>query len=110
MRNYTAKVELDTGIGTLTSYTGLNQRKSQLNFDFNASKQVSTHAVNTWDRNTGKTFQQAFDYVIDAVDRRNLIIGAGHDPRGSGKVPLGAGLGSVLGQPQHPTLCGFRLS
>jgi len=78
VRNYTAKIELDTGIGTLTSYTGLNRRKSQLNFDFDGSKLVSTHAVNTWDRNTGKTFQQAFDYVIDAIDRLDLIIGASY--------------------------------
>jgi len=78
VRNYTAKIELDTGIGTLTSYTGLNRRKSQLNFDFDGSKLISTHAINTWERNTGKTFQQALDYVIEASDRLDLIIGASY--------------------------------
>jgi iron complex outermembrane receptor protein len=76
VRNYTAKVELETGIGTLTSYTGWNRRANTLVYDADGSKLVSFQAIHPWDANTGRTFQQALDFVIDAGDRLDLVIGA----------------------------------
>jgi len=76
VQNYTAKVELDTGIGTLTSYTGLNRRKNQIYYDFDGTKSLAFQSISPWDQNTARTFQQTLDYVIDAVDRLNLIVGA----------------------------------
>ena len=44
---FTSKIALDTGIGTLTSYTGYAKRLSHSVFDFDASKPVITQSSNT---------------------------------------------------------------
>lgn len=76
VRNYTAKVEFDTHIGTLTSYTGWNRRASNLDYDADGSRLISFQAINPWEANQGRTFQQAIDFVIDAGDRLDLVVGA----------------------------------
>ena len=71
---FTGKVAIDTGIGTLTSYTGYAKRLSFSVFDFDASKPVITQSANTSIRQ--RTFQQTIDYAIDAGDNLDLILGA----------------------------------
>jgi iron complex outermembrane recepter protein len=70
---FTAKIAIDTGIGTLTSYTGYAKRLSKSVFDFDASKPVITQSSNTSIRE--RTFQQTLDYSINAIDNLDLIIG-----------------------------------
>ncbi len=69
----TAKIAVETGIGTLTSYTGYAKRLSHSVFDFDASKPVLTQSANTSIRQ--RTFQQTLDYSINAIDNLDLIIG-----------------------------------
>lgn len=70
----TAKVTLETGIGTLTSYTGYASRLSHSTFDFDASKPVITQSISNNIREY--TFQQTLDYTIKAIDGLDLIVGA----------------------------------
>jgi iron complex outermembrane receptor protein len=70
---FTSKIAIDTGIGTLTSYTGYAKRLSHSVFDFDASKPVITQSANTSIRQ--RTFQQTIDYSINAIDKLDLIIG-----------------------------------
>ena len=71
---FTSKIALDTGIGTLTSYTGYAKRLSHSVFDFDASKPVITQSSNTSIRQ--RTFQQTLDFAINAIDNLDLIVGA----------------------------------
>ena len=71
---FTGKVEIDTGIGTLTSYTGYAKRNSHSVFDFDASRSVITQSINTTIRE--RTFQQTLDYAIKPTDNLDLILGA----------------------------------
>lgn len=70
---FTAKIALETGIGTLTSYTGYAKRLSFSVFDFDGSRPVITQSANTSIRQ--RTFQQTLDYTINAIDRLDLIVG-----------------------------------
>ena len=70
---FTGKVAIETGIGTLTSYTGYAKRLSHSVFDFDASKAVITQSSNTSIRE--RTFQQTLDYSITAIDNLDLIVG-----------------------------------
>jgi iron complex outermembrane receptor protein len=70
---FTGKIAIDTGIGTLTSYTGYAKRLSKSVFDFDASKPVITQSSNTSIRE--RTFQQTLDYSINAIDNLDMIIG-----------------------------------
>jgi iron complex outermembrane recepter protein len=70
----TAKTVLETGIGTLTSYTGYASRLSHSTFDFDASKPVITQSVSN--NINQHTFQQTLDFSIKAIDRLDLIVGA----------------------------------
>ncbi|MDT0509812.1 TonB-dependent receptor [Novosphingobium sp. MMS21-SN21R] len=70
---FTGKIALETGIGTLTSYTGYAKRLSFSVFDFDGSKPVITQSANTSIHQ--RTFQQTLDYAIDAIDNLNLIVG-----------------------------------
>ena len=70
---FTAKIALETGIGTLTSYTGYAKRLSFSVFDFDGSRPVITQSANTSIRQ--RTFQQTLDYSINAIDRLDLIVG-----------------------------------
>lgn len=69
----TGKIALDTGIGTLSSYTGFAMRHSKSVFDFDGSKPFITQSKSTDIRQ--RTFQQTLDYSIDAIDRLDLILG-----------------------------------
>ena len=71
---WTAKLVLDTDIGTLSSYTGYAKRSSHSVFDFDGSKAGITLAQNRKIYND--TFQQTFDFAIDAIDDIDLIVGA----------------------------------
>ena len=69
----TLKLELDTGIGTLTSYTGYTTFKPVTSFDFDGSYINSRWSTSEFRQ---KTFQQALDYSINAIDNLDLIVGA----------------------------------
>ena len=71
---YSAKIALETGIGTLTSYTGYASRLSHSTFDFDGSKPVITQSVSNNIREY--TFQQTLDYSIKAIEGLDLIVGA----------------------------------
>ncbi|HEX7853394.1 MAG TPA: TonB-dependent receptor [Sphingobium sp.] len=73
---YTAKVKWDTSIGTLTSYTGYAHRLSHSIFDIDGSlaQLQGAYAVGI----NQDTFQQSLDYVINAVDRLDLVVGASY--------------------------------
>lgn len=71
---FTGKIALDTGIGTLTSYTGYAKRLSHSTFDFDGSKPVITQSINNSIRE--RTFQQTLDYAINAIDNLDLVVGA----------------------------------
>lgn len=68
----TLKLELDTGIGKLTSYTGYTTFKPVTSFDFDGSYINSRWSTSVFRQ---KTFQQAVDYTIDAVENVDLILG-----------------------------------
>jgi iron complex outermembrane recepter protein len=70
----TGKIEIDTGIGTLTSYTGYAHRISHSTFDFDGSKPIISQSFD--DSINERTFQQTLDYSITAIDNLDLIIGA----------------------------------
>jgi len=69
----TAKIALETGIGTLTSYTGYAHRLSHSTFDFDASRPIISQSFD--DSINERTFQQTLDYSINAIDNLDLIIG-----------------------------------
>jgi iron complex outermembrane receptor protein len=69
----TGRVQIGTGIGKLTSYTSYTDQKYKSNGDFDGAKIDYVQASGIFKR---KTFQQAFDYNITAIDRLDLIIGA----------------------------------
>lgn len=71
---FTGKVEIDTGLGTLTSYTGYAKRVSKSVFDFDASRPVITQSVINAIRQ--RTFQQTLDFATKPVDNLDLIFGA----------------------------------
>jgi iron complex outermembrane receptor protein len=64
-----------TPIGTLTSYTGYAYRRITGNFDFDGFPvQISTSGT----RYIEDTFQQGLDYVVTAVDKLDLVVGANY--------------------------------
>ncbi|TVV76758.1 TonB-dependent receptor [Sphingomonas solaris] len=71
---FTGKITLDTGIGTLSSYTGYAKRHSNSVFDFDASRPVLTQSSSTDIEQ--RTFQQTLDYSINAINNLDLIVGA----------------------------------
>jgi iron complex outermembrane receptor protein len=68
----TLKLALATGIGTITSYTGYTDSKQHLGFDFDGTYRDTNYIDINFHQ---KTFQQAVDYNIDAIERVNLVIG-----------------------------------
>ncbi len=71
----TLKLEWDTPIGTLTSYSGYNKRRIHNDFDFDGSYLDLTFSEG---RARFKAIQQSVDYAITAIDRVDLIIGANY--------------------------------
>lgn len=71
----TAKLELDTAIGTLTSYTGYTSFHPTTSFDFDGSYINSRWSTSEFRQ---KTFQQALDYSISAIENFDLIVGGNY--------------------------------
>ncbi len=71
----TLKVEWDTPIGTLTSYSGYDRRKVHNDFDFDGTYTDLTFSEG---RSRFKTFQQAVDYAINTFENLDLIVGANY--------------------------------
>ncbi len=70
-----AKLEFDTGIGTLRSITGYAQGKNKTFFDFNGNYAPDLYSGSVV---RDRTLQQSIDYNITAIDRMNLVIGANY--------------------------------
>ena len=68
----TAKIELQTGAGTLTSYTGYAVRKTHLAYDFDGSWVDLNGSEQFW---TQKTFQQSLDFNVEGIEHVDLVIG-----------------------------------
>jgi iron complex outermembrane receptor protein len=68
----TLTLELKTGIGTLKSYTGYSEFTPTTSFDFDGS-----YANTGWNTSTfkQKTWQQAVDFSVDAINNVDLIVG-----------------------------------
>jgi iron complex outermembrane receptor protein len=68
----TVKLALQTGIGTLTSYTGYSWNKQWNQFDGDGTW---AHMAVFQNSLRQKTFQQAVDFTIDVVKNLDLIVG-----------------------------------
>lgn len=68
----TLKLELTTGIGTLTSYTGYANRDLQINDDFDGTYVPIVDLEIGYKQNT---WQQTVDFAIDTIDRLKLNVG-----------------------------------
>lgn len=71
----TLKLEWETGIGTLTSYSGYLEIENPLRFDFDGTYADLTYSTSVWDT---ETLQQTVDFAVTAVDKLDLIIGASY--------------------------------
>jgi iron complex outermembrane receptor protein len=71
----TLKLTYRTPIGTLNSYTGWAHRIVLNEFDFDGSYVDTTYTKVVYGQNT---FQQTFDYQIDAIDKLDLVVGASY--------------------------------
>lgn len=69
---FSLKLEWETGIGTLSSFTGYTDRYVGVNVDFGGTFVPIFDISNYYDQ---KTFQQSIDYNIDAIDNLQLNIG-----------------------------------
>lgn len=79
------KLEFETPIGTLTSYTGYDYSTQEQTFDFDGS-----YADLTWFHSEfqQEVFQQTFDYHINAIDNLDLIVGAMYYDSDNGTDPI----------------------
>jgi iron complex outermembrane receptor protein len=68
----TLTLRRQTGIGTLTSYTGYSYQKDRAVFDFDGTFAQLVSFDLAFDQ---ESFQQSADFNIDAIDRLNLVIG-----------------------------------
>ncbi|MFC3172797.1 TonB-dependent receptor [Novosphingobium bradum] len=68
----TMTLKLKTGIGTLSSYTSYDSDDLPQKYDFDGTKRDYSTTIA---RNKERTFQQAIDYNIDAIDHLNLTVG-----------------------------------
>jgi iron complex outermembrane receptor protein len=71
----TAKISIDTGIGTITSKTQYNHLQVLFLNDYDNSKADIVQSGAHWPR---ITWEQNVDYNITAIDRLNLVIGANY--------------------------------
>jgi len=69
----TLKLELDTGIGMLRSYTGYSNFKPLTSFDFDGTYRDTALSISLYDQ---QTWQQTVDFQIDAIQDIDLIVGA----------------------------------
>jgi iron complex outermembrane receptor protein len=68
----TLKLEWQTGIGTLTSYSGYTWRESRTEFDFDGTYADFVYSTNRFEQDT---YQQAVDLLVDSVEGLDLIVG-----------------------------------
>lgn len=66
-------LEWTTGVGTLRSITGYMQTKTFNEFDFDGSYIPSSFSTSV---QRERTFQQALDFTVTAIDKVDLIVGA----------------------------------
>lgn len=71
----TAKLALQTPIGTLTSYTGFAYRTQKLAYDFDGS---FVSLVRAYGKDQQNTFQQTVDYNITAIPKTDLVVGGSY--------------------------------
>ncbi len=69
----TLKVAYNTPIGTLTSYTGYAKKQYRTAFDFDGTYAELSYSDGA---QKDKTFQQALDFVVDAIEGVDLVVGA----------------------------------
>ena len=74
VREATVKLEYDTPIGMLTSYTGFTYMPHRYVFEFDGS--WATSSSDTDRAKIEQAFQQTIDYNIDVFDRWNIVVGA----------------------------------
>jgi iron complex outermembrane receptor protein len=72
MRQGTLKLAWDTGIGTLSSYTGYMRAENINKFDTDGTY---VDLSSTFIHYKQKNFQQAVDFTIDAIDDFDLVVG-----------------------------------
>lgn len=68
----TLKSEFETGIGKLTTHTSYAKRSLAIRFDFDGSK-LPISITNQY--GIEKTFQQAADFSVTAIDKLDLVVG-----------------------------------
>jgi iron complex outermembrane recepter protein len=69
------RLEFDTGVGLLRSVTGYSVTKVRTTFDFAGSYQPDSYSDSI---NRDRTFQQAIDFAIDAIDNVDLVLGGNY--------------------------------
>jgi iron complex outermembrane receptor protein len=72
---YTLTGKFDTPIGALSTYLAYTKRFAHLKYDFDGQKVDLVSANQSYPE---QTYQAAFDYAIDVVDRLNLVVGANY--------------------------------
>lgn len=73
MYEATGKIIWNTAIGTLSSYTSYGRRHSNSVFDIDGTKLNPSYSDSRGIYQD--TFQQSFDYAINAIDRLDLVVG-----------------------------------
>lgn len=68
----TLKIEWDTPLGKLTSYTGKQWRRNRVAFDFDGGYADLSFSDG---QSLQRAFQQAIDYNIDVIEKLDLIVG-----------------------------------
>lgn len=71
----TLRLDWDTSIGTLTSYTGYATRVSKIGYDFDGTPLPGFYQTQHW---TQDTFQQGLDLAIDVIDGVDLVVGGSY--------------------------------
>ncbi|MFC4594533.1 TonB-dependent receptor [Sphingobium tyrosinilyticum] len=71
----TLKLEWNTDIGTLTSYSGYARRNSRQDFDTDGTYADIASSENSYREDT---YQQTLDYAINAINGLDLVVGASY--------------------------------
>lgn len=103
MHEATITTAVNTGIGTLTSYTGYAVRHSYTIYDFDGSRLPLVQVeVDPYDQ---RTFQQTLDFAVDSIEGFDLVVGGMyyHDVVRNVPAALNAQLQRVTGQDLETT-------
>lgn len=68
----TLKLEYETAVGTLTSYSGYANRSTRIGYDFDGTFASLFSSTELW---TQDTYQQTLDWRTTAFDRIDLVVG-----------------------------------